>query len=117
MLLTSQAFAQGLFGGGSNAASGSGNPNMTFLLQIVQFLPIILIFYLLLIRPQQQQAKKTKQMLATLKKGDKVVTNGGIIGTVVGLDEQKAVLRIADEVKVEFLKSAIVQVVTEGTAK
>ena len=118
MLMANQAFAQGLFGGG-NAASGSPNSNISFLLTILQFLPIILIFYLLLIRPQQQQAKKTKQMLAALKRGDKVVTNGGIIGTVVGLDEQKATatLRIAEDVKVEFLKSAIVQVVPEGTAK
>ena len=117
MLMASQAFAQGLFGGGGSAGSGSSNPNISFLLTILQFVPIILIFYLLLIRPQQQQAKKTKQMLAALKRGDKVVTNGGIIGTVVGLDDTKAVLRIAEDVKVEFLKSAIVQVVPEGTAK
>ena len=90
MLMVSDAYAQGLFGGGGPAASGSPNPTMTFLLQIAQFLPIIAIFYLLLIRPQQQQAKKLKAMLAALKKGDKVVTSGGLIGTIVGLDEQKA---------------------------
>ncbi len=116
MLLTSEALAQGLFGRGS-AASGSPNPNISMLLYIVQFLPIILIFYLLLIRPQQVQQKKLKQMLAALKKGDKVVTSGGIIGTIVGIDEQKAVLRIAEDVKVEFLKSSIVNVVPEGGAK
>jgi len=116
MLMVSDAFAQGLFGGGA-AASGSPNPNMTFILQIAQFLPIIAIFYLLLIRPQQQQAKKLKLMLAALKKGDKVVTSGGLMGTIVGLDEQKAVLRVADDVKMEFLKSAIVSVVTEGSQK
>ena len=117
MLMVSDAFAQGLFGGGSSAASGSPNPNMTFILQIAQFLPIIAIFYLLLIRPQQQQAKKLKLMLAALKKGDRVVTSGGLMGTVVGLDEQKAVLRVADDVKMEFLKSAIVSVLTEGQTK
>ena len=117
MLMLSDAFAQGLFGGGGSAASGSPNPNMTFILQIAQFLPIIAIFYLLLIRPQQQQAKKLKLMLAALKKGDKVVTSGGLMGTIVGLDEQKAVLRVADDVKMEFLKSAIVSVVTEGSQK
>lgn len=117
MLMVSDAFAQGLFGGGGSAASGSPNPNMTFILQIAQFLPIIAIFYLLLIRPQQQQAKKLKAMLAALKKGDKVVTSGGLMGTIVGLDEQKAVLRVADDVKMEFLKSAIVSVVTEGQQK
>jgi preprotein translocase subunit YajC len=117
MLMVSNAFAQGLFGGGGPAASGSPNSNMTFILQIAQFLPIIAIFYLLLIRPQQQQAKKLKAMLAALKKGDKVVTSGGLLGTIVGLDEQKAVLRVADDVKMEFLKSAIVSVVPEGSQK
>ena len=117
MLMVSDAFAQGLFGGGGPSASGSPNPNMTFILQIAQFLPIIAIFYLLLIRPQQQQAKKLKAMLATLKKGDKVVTSGGLMGTIVGLEEQKAVLRVADDVKMEFLRSAIVSVVTEGPQK
>jgi preprotein translocase subunit YajC len=117
MLMVSDAYAQGLFGGGGTAASGSPNPSMTFILQIAQFLPIIAIFYLLLIRPQQQQAKKLKAMIAALKKGDKVVTSGGLMGTIVGLDEQKAVLRVADDVKMEFLKSAIVSVVTEGQPK
>ena len=117
MLMVSDAFAQGLFGLGGPAASGSPNPNMTFILQIAQFLPIIAIFYLLLIRPQQQQAKKLKAMLAALKKGDRVVTSGGLMGTIVGLDEQKAVLRVGDDVKMEFLKSAIVSVMTEGPQK
>ena len=116
MLMVSDASAQGLFGGGT-AASGSSNPNMTFLLQIAQFLPIIAIFYLLLIRPQQQQAKKLKLMLAALKKGDKVVTSGGLMGTIVGLEEQKVVLRVTDDVKMDFLKSAIVSVMTEGPQK
>jgi preprotein translocase subunit YajC len=53
-------------------------------------------------------------MLKALKKGDRVVTTGGIIGTVVGVDEAKAVLRIADDVKVEFTKSAVVQVLVEN---
>jgi len=117
MFMVSDAYAQGLFGGGGTAGSGSPNPTMTFILQIAQFLPIILIFYLLLIRPQQQQAKKLKLMLAALKKGDRVVTSGGLMGTIVRLDDQKAVLSVADDVKMEFLKSAIVSVVSEGPQK
>ena len=117
MLMVSDAFAQGLFGGGGSAASGSSNPNMTFILQIAQFLPIIAIFYLLLIRPQQQQAKKLKLMLAALKKGDKVVTSGGLMGTIVRLEEQKVVLSVADDIKMDFLRSAIVSVMTEGSQK
>lgn len=96
----------------AQAASGAKpyDPNMAMLLQLLQFVPIFLILYLLLIRPQQQRQKKLNEMLKQLKKGDRVVTTGGIIGTVVGVDDARAVLRIADDVKVEFAKNAVVQV-------
>jgi preprotein translocase subunit YajC len=79
---------------------------------IAQFLPILLImviFYVLLILPAQKRQKKTAAMLGGLKNGDKVVTNGGIFGTIVGLEESDATvqLRIADQVKVKVLRSAI----------
>jgi len=99
-------------------ATASGkpyDPNMALLFQLLQFVPIFLILYLLMVRPQQQRQKKLTEMLKTLKKGDRVVTTGGIIGTVVGVDEAKTVLRIADDVKVEFTKSAVVQVLNEET--
>jgi len=86
---------------------------------LIQFAPIILIFaimYLLLIRPQQQRQKKLDEMLKSLKKGDRVVTSGGILGTVVGVDEGKVVLRIADDVKVEFTKPSITQVLQESAS-
>ena len=98
------AFAQ------AQGQPAQGDPTMGMLLTLLQFLPIFLIIYFLLIRPQRQKAKALEKMVATLKKGDKVVTSGGIIGTVVGLDEAKAVLRIAENVKVEFTKGSIVQV-------
>lgn len=108
----SDAFAQS---GGSPAPSGgSANPTVSALLQMLQFLPLFIILYFLLIRPQQQQQKKLERMRKELKKGDRVLTTGGIIGTVVGLDDGKAVLRVADEVKLEFARSAIVQVMPEG---
>ena len=93
-------------------AGGSAppDPKIALLLQILQFLPLFVILYLLMIRPQQQQKKRLNEMLKTLKKGDRVLTTGGIIGTVIGVDEAKAVLKIADDVKVEFSKTAIVQV-------
>jgi preprotein translocase subunit YajC len=97
------AFAQA----GGNAPPDS---KIALLLQILQFLPLFIILYLLLIRPQQQQKKKLDAMLKELKKGDRVLTSGGIFGTVIGVDEAKAVLKIADDVKVEFSKSSIVQV-------
>ena len=96
-------------------SSAPANPKIALLLQLLQFLPLFIILYLLLIRPQQQQKKKAEAMLKELKKGDRVLTSGGIFGTVIGVDEAKAVLKIADDVKVEFSKSAIVQVlVTEA---
>ena len=55
-------------------------------------------------------------MLKSLKKGDRVVTSGGILGTVVGVDEGKVVLRIADDVKVEFTKPSITQVLQESAS-
>lgn len=93
---------------------GSGNPTITMLLQLLQFVPIFLILYLLLIRPEQQRRKKSEAMLKELKKGDRVLTTGGIFGVVHAIDEQRAVLKIGDDLKVEFAKSAIVQVVTDA---
>lgn len=110
----SDALAQS--GGG---AAGQANPGLGMLLQVLQFVPIFLILYFLLIRPQQQQKKKLDAMVKALKKGDRVLTTGGIYGTVLGVDDGKAVLRIAEgqkeDIKVEFAKSAIVQVLAEGT--
>jgi len=87
---------------------------MSLLLNALQFLPLFIILYFLLIRPQQQQTKKLAQMRQTLKKGDRVLTTGGIIGTIVGVDDGKAVLRVAEDVKLEFATSAIVQVMQEA---
>jgi preprotein translocase subunit YajC len=109
----SDAFAQA--GGGA----GQSNPGLGMLLTMLQFVPIFLILYFLLIRPQQQQKKKLEAMIKALKKGDRVLTTGGIYGTVLGVDDAKAVLRIAEgqkeDIKVEFAKSAIVQVLAEGS--
>jgi len=98
------------------AAAPAGPPTNPIIASIIQFAPILLIFavmYLLLIRPQQQRQKQMDAMLKSIKKGDRVVTTGGIMGTVIGIDDQKAVLRIADDVKVEFTKASIVQVLPE----
>ncbi len=105
----------------SDAWAQGGSPQHVdpTIAMLVQFGPILLIFvvmYFLLIRPQQQQQKKTQEMLKQLKKGDRVVTSGGLFGTVVGVDDAKVVLKVADEVKLEFLKSAVVSVVQEKGA-
>lgn len=99
------------------AGQAQGDPRIGMLLQVLQFLPIFVILYFLLIRPQQQQKKKHDQMLRTLKKGDRVLTSGGLYGTVLGLDETKVVLKIAEgqkeDVKAEFARSAVSQVMPE----
>src|SRR5512140_1866035 len=104
----SDAWAQAA--GGSAAAQ---NPALSIGLQLLQFAPIFLILYFLLIRPQQQRQKQMDQMLKTLKKGDKVLTNGGIYGTVVGVEDAKVVLRVSEDVKLEFSKASVVQVLGE----
>lgn len=65
------------------------------------------IFYFLLILPSQRRQKKTAEMLQSLKSGDKVITTGGIYGTIVGLDNESVQLRIAEQVKVRVARSAI----------
>lgn len=71
------------------------------------FLIVLVIFYFLLIRPAQRQRKRQQAMLGALKTGDKVVTNGGLYGTIVALRGSIVQLRIAEQVKVEILRSHI----------
>jgi preprotein translocase subunit YajC len=78
---------------------------------ITLFLPLILvmvIFYVLMIMPAQRRQKKVALMLKNLKNGDKVITNGGMYGTIVGLEDDAVQLRIADQVKIKLARSAIV---------
>ena len=78
--------------------------------QMGGILPIILImviFYVLLILPAQKRQKKVASMLAELKNGDKVITTGGVYGTIVGIEDDAIQLRIADQVKIKVLRSAV----------
>ncbi len=83
--------------------SGSQNPLAAFIPLVL----IIVVFYFLLIRPQQKRAKAVKTMLDQLKTGDQVVTIGGLRGTVAAVDKDAVILRVADNVKLTFNKSAI----------
>jgi preprotein translocase subunit YajC len=74
---------------------------------IVYFVAIIAIFYLLLIRPQQKQAKQHRALLETLKKGDDVVTQAGLIGRVHTVMDKMVMLEIASGVRVRVLKTSI----------
>jgi preprotein translocase subunit YajC len=80
---------------------------------LVAFLPLVIImviFYVLLILPAQRRQKKTQAMLNALKNGDKVVTSGGLYGTIVGLEPDAVQLRIAEQVKVKVARSAIADI-------
>ena len=63
---------------------------------------MVVIFYFLLIRPQQRKAKEHKALLDNLKRGDRIITNGGIIGTIVNIDDQIVNLEVADRVRIEM---------------
>ena len=94
--------------------SGSGSG-------IAQFIPLILIFvifYFFLIRPQQKRAKEHKAMVAALKRGDEVVTSGGIVGTVERiLGEDKLDLLISEDVTVQVVQSTIQNVLNKPVTK
>jgi preprotein translocase subunit YajC len=80
------------------------------------FVPLILlfvIFYFLLIRPQQKSQKKRQEMLKSLKKGDRVVTIGGIHGVIKEIDETIVSLRVADNLNLKFSRAAMDRVVEE----
>ena len=88
---------------------------------LLPFLGIPVIFYLIMIRPQQQQERKRREMIDALKKNDKVLTSGGIFGTVISVDPERArvVLRVDDErgIKLAFSKASIQQVVDSASEK
>ena len=85
---------------------------------IAQFIPLILIFvifYFFLIRPQQKKVKDHKLMVDNLKRGDKVITSGGIVGTIERIiDAEKVEVLISDNVKVEIVKSTGIQALTNS---
>jgi preprotein translocase subunit YajC len=84
---------------------------------LVQMAPLILIFgvfYFLLIRPQQQRQKQLAEMVSGVEKGDKVVTNGGLVGTVWAVKEDTVVVQVGDT-RLDFVKSSIVSVTKPGS--
>ena len=98
-MLISPAFAQGAAGTG-----GAGD----FFIQLVPFILIIAIMYFLVLRPQQQRMKAHQQMVAAVKRGDVVVTAGGIIGKVVKvLENEEVMVEIAEDVRIRVVKSTI----------
>ena len=95
------------------AASPSGD----LVQMIITFGLIFVVFYFLIIRPQNKKQKETQKMLAAVKKGDKVVTIGGIHGIVHAVKETTVVVKCDDDCKLEFSKSALASVVPQGGAE
>ena len=81
---------------------------------VILFGSIILIFYFMIIRPQQKRTKERQKLIESMKKGDKVITSGGMYGTVAGLDEKTVLVQIADNVKVKLDRSAIATNISES---
>jgi preprotein translocase subunit YajC len=102
--LISEAFAMGQAGGQGQAGGIAG------------FLPIIIlfvIFYFLLIRPQQKKAKEHREMIANLKKGARIITSGGIFGTIISLDDTTVGLEIADKVKIKITRGNVAAIASD----
>ena len=107
LLFTDKVFA---FGGGQPAQEGAEAPNM--LVTMFPFILMFVILYLLIIRPQQKKQKDHQRMVDELKKGDRVVTSGGVHGTITGIKEQEGVLvvQVAKEVQIEVSRGSISRV-------
>ena len=102
----------------AQAAAPPGVPSAADqMLHMISILAITIgIFYFLIIRPQQKKQRESEQMLASIRKGDRVLTTGGVFGTVISADTKGdvVVLRVSENVKMEFTKQSIVQVVERG---
>ena len=106
-MFITQAFAQSA--GGAAAAGPEG--------MLIQFAPIIVIFvimYFLLLRPQQQKQRSLREMVANLRRGDTVVTAGGLIGKVAKVDEGEVQLELAEGVRVRVVRGTIAEVRAKG---
>jgi len=99
-------------------AQGAGGQSGGF--DFTAILPLILmfgIFYFLLIRPQQKKAKEHKNLVAALKKGDEIITNGGLLAKVTDVEDNFLTCEIADKVEVKIQNHAVTTVLPKGTIK
>lgn len=98
-------------------ASASGDvPQQSILMTVLPFILIIIIFYFFIIRPQNKKQKETQKMIDALKKGDKVVTIGGIHGVVASTKEKTIIVKVDDSTRIEFSRSAISAVETDKSS-
>jgi preprotein translocase subunit YajC len=98
-------------GGDAGAQAGGGASGL------IMMVVIFAIFYFILIRPQQKKMKEHKKMVDDLKKGDEIITGGGIYGTVEGLAPDTLTVEIAKGMKVKITRGSVAHVITEGPEK
>lgn len=110
--LINNAWAAGGAGAGAGAGQGGGT-----LLQFLPLIVLVVIFYFLLIRPQMKRTKEHKKMISNLSKGDEVVTTGGMVGRIAGMDENFMEVEIADGVQIKIQRQAVSSVLPKGTLK
>ncbi len=92
--------------------SSGGGGGGSLVSTIIMFGAIFLIFYFMIIRPQQKRSKEREKMLSNIQKGDKVLTSGGMHGSIVGLDEKTVLLNVGDNIKLKFERSAITSIIS-----
>lgn len=95
-------------------AQAAGAPSTGGIEMFLPFVLIIVIFYFLLWRPQQKKMKQHKEMLGGLKRGDRVVTGGGIIGRIARDEGDELIVEIAPEVRVRVIRSTVTDIVVKG---
>lgn len=88
-------------------APPQGGQGGDFFSTILMLAVIVAIFYFMILRPQQRRQKERQKLIAAMKKGDRVITAGGLHGTIVGIEEKTLLLQIADNVKVKVERSSI----------
>ena len=102
----------------SDAVAATGAPAQGSPMSLILMLVVFgLIFYFMILRPQQKRTKEHKNLMNSIAKGDEVLTNGGLVGRVVGLDEQFLQVELAQGVVVQMQRGAVVQVLPKGTLK
>ena len=97
--MTGIAYAMGQGGAAGQGAGGFGG--------LIPIILMFVIFYFLLIRPQQKRNKEHKEMIANLKKGDRIITSGGLYGRITGMDETTLTVEIADKVRVKVVRGNV----------
>jgi preprotein translocase subunit YajC len=106
-MFSSPAFAQGLFGGGT----GDGG----MLMSLLPFVLIFVIMYFLILRPQQKRVKQHQEMVKNVRRGDTVITNGGLIGKVTKvIDDDQIEIEIADDVRIRQMRQMVSDVRAKG---